>query len=89
MLSKPQYFYYTYPRPNSTPSISPPLLGTLGRLHGILELGVRVLLLHGAVHLHHLLVPRLEGRGELALTTSLLTSLTHSNVHLTSSSHLF
>ncbi len=70
---KIQYFYVTY-----TPLIAL-LLSLLGSTHSILELGVRVLLLHGAVHLHHLLVPRLERRRELALATS----------HLTSSRHLF
>ncbi len=75
--------------PQSPNSPGPSLLGTLGSAHSILELGVRVLLLHRAVHLHHLLVPRLEGRGELALTTSLLTSLASTSVHLACSGHLF
>ena len=41
----------------------------LGRLHGIAQLVVLVGLLHLAIHLHHMLVPLLQGRAQLALAT--------------------
>lgn len=51
-------------------------LGALCRLHGITQTRLRVLRLHLAVHLHDLIVPRLERRRQLASSlASLLASL--------------
>ena len=63
-----------------SPAASERSLGALSRLHGVAQANLRVLLLHLTVHLHHLLVPHLQRRRQLAgALASLLASLTSLN----------